>query len=151
MANLGAAYTALSPGRHKPNGPHYYPALLKPDNYTMSGCDHEDLPFTHFGLVSSSDLYLHNLNFLLKSPNETQYKKTALRNGITKPTIFLGFSPDRILGVPGCFGSDIMHWEHSTLQTYYSHYGEVLSITTQATFLPIGHGLFSTAKPGSSW
>ncbi|KJA24703.1 hypothetical protein HYPSUDRAFT_135758 [Hypholoma sublateritium FD-334 SS-4] len=97
------------PGRHKPNGPHYYPALMKPTDYTMSGCDHEDLPFTHFGLASSSDLYLRNLNFLLKSPNETQYKKRRLETGITKPTIFLGFSPDRILGVPGCFGSDIMH------------------------------------------
>ena len=96
------------PGRHKPNGPHYYPALMKPDDYVMPGCDHKDMPFT-LSAISSSDLYLSNLNFLLKSPNETQYRKRRLETGITKPTIFLGFSSDRILGIPGCFGSDIMH------------------------------------------
>lgn len=96
------------PGRHKPNGPHYYPALMKPINYVMPGCDHEDLPFT-LSAVSSSNLYLSNLDFLLKSQNETQYKKRRLETGITKPTIFLGFKPNRILGIPGCFGSDIMH------------------------------------------
>ena len=96
------------PGRHKPNGSHYYPALMKPVNYVMPGCDHEDLPFA-LSAVSSSKLYLSNLNFLLKSPNETQYKKRRLETGITKPTIFLGFNPNRILGIPGCFGSDIMH------------------------------------------
>jgi hypothetical protein len=58
---------------------------------------------------SNSKLYLSNLNTLLKSPNETQYKKQCLETGITKPTIFLGVHPERILGIPGCFGSDIMH------------------------------------------
>lgn len=96
------------PGRHKPNGPHYYPALLKPDNYTMQGCDHEDI--SHFQSMStSSDWYLKNLRHLLQSPNETQYKKRRLDTGISKPTIFLGIRSDRILGIPGCFGSDIMH------------------------------------------
>ena len=96
------------PGRHKPNGPHYYPALLKPDNYSMDGCDHNDL--SHFQSTStSSDWYLKNLRHLLLAPNETQYKKRRLDTGISKPTIFLGISSDRILGIPGCFGSDIMH------------------------------------------
>ena len=96
------------PGRHKPNGSHYYPALMKPVNYIMPGCDHKDLPFT-LSAISSSNLYISNLNFLLKSPNETQYKKWHLETGITKPTIFLGFSSDHILGIPRCFSSDIMH------------------------------------------
>jgi hypothetical protein len=96
------------PGRHKPNSFHYYPALTKPVNYVMPGCDHKDLPFT-LSAVSSLDLYLSNLNFLLKSPNKTQYKKWHLETGITKTTIFLGFNSNRILGIPGCFGSDIMH------------------------------------------
>ena len=96
------------PGRHKPNSAHYYPALMKPVNYMMLGCDHEDLPFT-LSAVSLSNLYLSNLNFLLKSPNETQYKKQHLETGITKPIIFLGFNSSQILGIPGCFSSDIMH------------------------------------------
>jgi hypothetical protein len=105
---FGCRLYCAVPGRHKPNGSHYYPALMKPVNYVMQGCDHEDLPFT-LSAGPSSNLYFSNLNFLLKSPNETQYKKRRLETGITKPTIFLGFNPNRILGIPGCFGSDIMH------------------------------------------
>ena len=29
-------------GRHKPGAPQYYPARLKPDDYDVVGCDHED-------------------------------------------------------------------------------------------------------------
>ena len=100
------------PGRHKPNGPHYYPALLKPDNYVMQGCDHGDLSHFEFTSTStsvSSNWYLQNLQYLISSPNETQYKKRRLETGITKPTIFLGLPINGILGIPGCFGSDVMH------------------------------------------
>lgn len=96
------------PGRHKPNGSHYYPALLKPIDYVMPGCDHDDLSH-YIPLSTSPTLYLSNLRFLLDSPNETQYKKRRLETGITKPTIFLGVEANCILGIPGCFGSDIMH------------------------------------------
>lgn len=96
------------PGRHKPNGSHYYPALLKPNDYVMHGCDHGDL--SHFEPTSpSSNHYLQNLRYLLESPNETQHKKRRLETGITKPTIFLGVASSCILGIPGCFGSDVMH------------------------------------------
>ena len=30
-------------GRHKPGGSHYYPALRKPLNYHVEGCDHDDV------------------------------------------------------------------------------------------------------------
>jgi hypothetical protein len=33
------------PDRHKPNSFYYYPALTKPVNYVMPGCDHKDLLF----------------------------------------------------------------------------------------------------------
>ncbi|KAF9470601.1 hypothetical protein BDN70DRAFT_939565 [Pholiota conissans] len=96
------------PGRHKPHGSHYYPALLKPNDYIMHGCDHEDI--SHFVSTSApSNWYFQNLQFLLQSPNETQYKKRRLETGITKPTIFLGIPNNCILGIPGCFGSDVMH------------------------------------------
>ncbi|KAJ7182575.1 hypothetical protein C8R43DRAFT_827377, partial [Mycena crocata] len=29
-------------GRRKPGAGTYYPALLKPNDYTVSGCDHDD-------------------------------------------------------------------------------------------------------------
>jgi hypothetical protein len=33
-------------GRHKVNGSHYYPALLKPDDFSVSGCSHDDISYT---------------------------------------------------------------------------------------------------------
>ncbi|KJA14969.1 hypothetical protein HYPSUDRAFT_149723, partial [Hypholoma sublateritium FD-334 SS-4] len=96
------------PGRHKPNGPHYYPALLKPLDYIMPGCDHADISHD-FPFQSSPQLYFFNLRHVLDSSNETQYKKRRLETGISKPSIFLGIQPVHILGIPGCFGSDIMH------------------------------------------
>ncbi len=30
-------------GRHKPGGSHYYPACLKPGNYDLDRCNHEDV------------------------------------------------------------------------------------------------------------
>jgi hypothetical protein len=125
------------PGRHKPNGPHYYPALLKPVDYVMPGCDHTDI--SHFvPLVTSQSRYLENLRYLLESPNETQYKKRRLETGITKPSLFLGIPRERILGVPGCFGSDIMHLASFNL-------GDLI--------IPLWRGVFDRDRddPLSSW
>jgi hypothetical protein len=95
-------------GRHKPNGTHYYPAFLKPNNYEVEGSDHGDISFTNLPSCSET-IYFQNLRNLMSSPNETQYKKRRLETGISKPSIFLGLHPDRRLGIPSCFGSDIMH------------------------------------------
>lgn len=125
------------PGWHKPNGPHYYLALLKPVDYVMPGCDHDDLPYT-ISMVSSSKSYLSNLNHLLKSPNNTQYKKQHLETGIAKLTIFLGVHLNRILGIPGCFSSDIMH-----LGTF----------NLSDLLVPLWQGVFNHEKddPPSNW
>ncbi|KAF8806951.1 hypothetical protein BYT27DRAFT_7292543 [Phlegmacium glaucopus] len=93
-------------GRHKPGGSHYYPALLKPLNYNVSGSDHGDLLYANLPSCSP-DIYHRNLRHLLESPNETQYKKRRLETGISKPSIFLGLQQAKILGVPGCFGIEI--------------------------------------------
>ena len=42
-------------GRHKPGGPHYYPALLKPNNYAVEGSDHPDVDVTAIGGPSAVD------------------------------------------------------------------------------------------------
>ncbi len=96
------------PGRHRPNGTHYYPALLKPLAFTVAGCDHNDISHESPHQMSPQ-LYFRNLRHLLDSSSETQYKKRRLETGISKASIFLGIHADRILGIPGCFGSDIMH------------------------------------------
>jgi hypothetical protein len=104
---FGCRLYCPTPGRHKPNGSHYYPALLKPVDYTMAGCDHPDL--SHFSTTTSHSHYFTHLRFLLASPNDAQYKKRRLETGIVKPTIFLGIPMRSTLGIPRCFGSDIMH------------------------------------------
>jgi hypothetical protein len=95
-------------GRHKPGGSHYYPAALKPYNFTVEGCDHNDISYADLPSCSE-DRYYQNLCHLMASPNPTQYKKCCLETGISKPSIFLGLQPKHTLGIPGCFGSDIMH------------------------------------------
>jgi hypothetical protein len=95
-------------GQHKPGLLHYYPALFKPTNYTVDGCDHGDISFTNLPSCSQAN-YIANLHHLTSSPNETQYRKQWLETGISKPSIFLGLQHDNMLSIPGCFGSDIMH------------------------------------------
>jgi hypothetical protein len=95
-------------GRHKIRGTHYYPALLKPDNYSIAGCDHPDYDI-HTIPVPSSQNYQQNLLRVVGSSSQTQFKKLRLETGISKPSIFLGLSPLHRLDIPGCFGSDIMH------------------------------------------
>lgn len=95
-------------GRHKPGGSHYYPAMLKPINYTIEGSDHDDLSYANLPTCSPQK-YFENLRHLMAAANETQYKKRRLITGISKPSIFMGLMPQKSLGVPGCFGSDIMH------------------------------------------
>ncbi|KAH7917470.1 hypothetical protein BV22DRAFT_994005, partial [Leucogyrophana mollusca] len=55
-------------GRHKPGGPHYYAALLKPLNYDVAGCNHPDVNVRHLP-PPSTDEYLKNLTYVLQSPN----------------------------------------------------------------------------------
>jgi Transposase family tnp2 len=79
-------------GRHKDNGPHYYPVLLKPINYAVSGCDHADVDVYQLP-GPSSNLYNENLHRLLHSHNDTHYKHKRRETGIYKPSIFSALSP----------------------------------------------------------
>ena len=133
---FGCRLYCPTPGRHKTNGTHYYPALLKLIGYKMAGCDHSDL--SHFSISISHDHYFPNLRFLLASPNDTQYKKRRLETGIVKPTIFLGLPACSTLKIPQCFGSDIMH-----LSTF----------NLSDLLLPLWRGLFDHDRldPPSEW
>lgn len=62
------------PRRHKKGKPHYYPALLKPINYSVQGSAHPDINIEDLPSMSSKD-YEEKLKFVVESSNETQYKK----------------------------------------------------------------------------
>ncbi|KAF8220833.1 hypothetical protein L208DRAFT_1331474, partial [Tricholoma matsutake] len=92
-------------GQHKVGGAHYYPALLKPDNFSVPGCSHDDISYTSLP-TCSPETFRENLSYLVESPNETQYKKCHLEMGISKLSLFLGLQQHKALSLPGCFGSD---------------------------------------------
>ncbi|KAG6905616.1 hypothetical protein DXG01_001681 [Tephrocybe rancida] len=95
-------------GRHKPGGSHYYPALLKPHNYHVAGCDHNDI---HPGDIAdgSSKEYEQNLIYLLNSCNTTNYKERRKDTGISTISIFHGLPEKHWLPLPLGFPGDVMH------------------------------------------
>ncbi|KAF9555548.1 hypothetical protein CPC08DRAFT_753019 [Agrocybe pediades] len=68
------------PGRRKPGGNHYYPALLKPHgNYTVAGCDHPDIDPRYLPGGNPQE-YQKALKLILESSTTTfegNQKKTA--------------------------------------------------------------------------
>ncbi|KAG2058368.1 hypothetical protein BDR06DRAFT_980550 [Suillus hirtellus] len=82
--------------RHqKERGTHYYPVLLRPNNFHVVGCNHPDVNVFNLPLAGLQD-YTANLFHLTET-------------GITKPSILLGLNPSHMLQVPVCFLTDIMH------------------------------------------
>ena len=95
-------------GRRKDRANHYYPALLKPDNYDIAGCNHPDINPWNLGIGNKSE-YLESLQFLLSSQTQAQYQNVRRETGVSKPSIFSGLPANRTLGVPNCSGGDLMH------------------------------------------
>ncbi|KAF5386899.1 hypothetical protein D9615_001883 [Tricholomella constricta] len=95
-------------GRHKPGGPHYYPALLKPVNYDIPGCSHDDIHPSEIRGGSSKE-YAENLNYLLNSRNPTDYKQRRKDTGISSISIFSGLPSRHRLPLPLGFPGDSMH------------------------------------------
>ena len=71
---LGCRLYCSLEGRRKEGGSHYYPALLKPHDYKVEGCDHDDISYANLPSCSP-ETYYHKLHHLMASPNETQYKQ----------------------------------------------------------------------------
>ena len=94
------------PGRNKPSGSHYYPALLRPLNSNEEGSNHPDFDINNLPPVDTR-AYRINLNHVLSSPNQTEYQKRRLDTGIRKASIFDGLTC--ILNLPTCFPGDVMH------------------------------------------
>src|SRR3954453_691362 len=93
MEPMDATSIVISKGRHKPGGTHYYPALLRPIEYTVAGCDHSDVNIQNISSLSLKR-YQENLRYVQESPNETQFKKRRRETGICKPSLFSGLSPN---------------------------------------------------------
>ena len=97
------------PGRRRDRDGHYYPAMLKPDAYDVTGCDHNDVTFSDLKQYQKdvSTRYHNNLQRLLRADNPTQFKDRRLDTGLCKQTIFSGLRDG--LGIPNMFPLDIMH------------------------------------------
>ena len=95
-------------GRRKPKQPTYYPAALKPINYSVKGCDHPDIDLNQIGGPDAAR-YHHNLRIVLQSKTKREFTKNRLLTGIARPSICLGFDQTRMFRVPHCFSLDIMH------------------------------------------
>jgi hypothetical protein len=106
---MGCRFYCPMIGRHKAGGTHYYPAALKPENFRVDGCNHDDVDIALPLATFSSAEYLQNLRFVQGSQTETQFKRRRLQTGISKPSILSGLPSRHILGIPGCFAGDLMH------------------------------------------
>ena len=93
-------------GRKKPGGPHYCPVLLRPLDSDYEGSNHPDFDINNLPEANPS-LYQQDLNYVLVSTNEAEYRRRRLETGIRKASIFGGLP--RILRLPTCFSGDIMH------------------------------------------
>ena len=95
-------------GRCKPGASQYYPVLLKPDNYDVPGCTHDDVNVFDIG-PSTSARYVQQLRYLLQACTRKEYQDRRLETGIVGPSILLGLQPHLLLGIPECFSSEMMH------------------------------------------
>ena len=95
-------------GRREHHGKHYFPALLKPLNYDVRDCTHDDIDVVNLP-IPSHERYYENLHTVITSPNDRQYRARRLATGISKPLIFSGLDSRSTLGLPHSAGSDIMH------------------------------------------
>ena len=94
-------------GRNKPQGPHYYPALLRPAGYQdHKTSSHPDIDINALP-VPNPDEYKQDLNFVISSLSKGEYEKCRLRMRIRKPSILSGIP--RTLHLPTCFAGDLMH------------------------------------------
>ena len=110
------------PGRNKPGGSHYYPALLQPfgvDNLPQDpdtnlqtpplanpSRNHPDIDINNLPPADPSK-YRTELRSVLTSQNNVQYQQRQLETGIRKASIFDCLS--RTLTPPTCFPGNIMH------------------------------------------
>jgi len=75
-------------GCRKPGGSHYYPALLKPLDYNVDGCNHVDINPHDIGPQCFKN-YKANLAYLIGSQTDAQYKTRCVAEDNFLPLEFL--------------------------------------------------------------
>ena len=95
-------------GRHKPGGLHYYPALLKPLDYDLPGCNHGDVNIYRLP-QASVQLYFENLHHLIPCAMDAEFKLICKETGICKASLFVGLSQEWSSELPGCLAINHMH------------------------------------------
>jgi hypothetical protein len=98
------------PSRHRKGDSHYFPAMNKPENYTVARSCHPDVTFANLGKYCH-DLprkYESNIRFLLEATTKRNFAACRLAVGLCKQTLFSGL-PKQPLPVPSIFTMDLMH------------------------------------------
>lgn len=113
---IGCRLFCGMPGRRieGQRGGHYYPMMAKPDDYSLPGCDHDDIDYDNPLPPIDQDAYLALLDQICDPAlTEKEYKTLRRETGVAKPSILLGLwvSQERpmILGVPSMCPGDLMH------------------------------------------
>ncbi|KAF8226434.1 hypothetical protein L208DRAFT_1301979 [Tricholoma matsutake] len=131
-------------GRHKPNKPIYYPVLAKPDNYSVAGCDHDDICPQDVRPIDK-DRYMTSLQLVCSARNQSNYEKLHCETGICKPSILSGLPEWTYLGIPTIFPCTLF----LTLLTLWWGFGMAnLIVRKTPTPLHRGCGLFKKETHG---
>ena len=138
--NNGCRQGCGMPGRHIPTKPTYYPAALRPDNYTIAKCSHDDIDVRKLGLPDCSR-YQQDLKTVFASRNEAQFNKSRRLTGISEPSICLGFQENAMVPVPRCFTLDLMHLISLNIPSH------LVSIWRNSLEIKITYDLEDTPKP----
>lgn len=108
MGAYGCRQFCSVKGQRKPGENHYYPALLRPANYDVDGCNHDDVDGRHLLTVDVDD-YNKCLHSVMSSRSHADHQVRRRETGISMPSFFSGLPAGRICPVPRCFSSDQMH------------------------------------------
>lgn len=103
---LGCRFRCKTKGRRKPGKSMYYPALLKPDNYSVAGCSHADIAASSVQMAPL-EMYEDDLLYLVQSQPGKDYMNRRKETGLVKPCIISGLP--RTVPPPMCFPGDLMH------------------------------------------
>ena len=98
------------PSRHRKGDSHYFPAMSRPENYSVARSCHPDVTPADLGKYRR-DLprkYKMNIHFLLGATTQRNFAARRLAVGLCKQTLFSGL-PRQPLPVPNIFTMDLMH------------------------------------------
>ncbi|EKM56826.1 uncharacterized protein PHACADRAFT_194408 [Phanerochaete carnosa HHB-10118-sp] len=111
--HFGCWLYCLFSGCCKNRSGHYFQAAQLPRDHHVNNSDHSDVEIDNiFHETHTEKIHRYNKNlqrFLSDSRSQAAYERICLETGISKPSIVSGFSTGCMLGVPGCFQTDLFH------------------------------------------